>query len=59
MKSKERPAKWWKSSPRIVNGKFLCIAIDDKTGEETVNLFSIEELINRLEREIEVLTNGN
>jgi len=39
----KRPANWWNSTPKIVNGKVLCVAILPD-GEETTNLFSLEEL---------------
>ena len=39
----QRPAKWWHSTPKIVKGKFLCVAILPE-GEETTNLFTLEEL---------------
>jgi hypothetical protein len=46
MKNK-RPANWWNSTPKIVNGKVLCVAILPN-GEETTNLFTLEELARLL-----------
>jgi hypothetical protein len=39
----KRPANWWNSTPKIINGKVLCVAILPD-GEETTNLFTLEEL---------------
>jgi len=47
MQNNDRPEKWWSSTPKIVNGKFLVVAILPN-GEETANLFSLEELTAHL-----------
>lgn len=43
MANNKRPEKWWSTTPKIENGKFLCVAIAPN-GEETTELFSLAEL---------------
>ncbi len=47
MENNNRPEKWWQSTPKIIDGKFLVVAILPD-GEETTNLFSLEELAAHL-----------
>ncbi len=42
-----RPEGWWKSTPKIKNGKVLCVAIL-KNGDETTNWFTLAELESHL-----------
>jgi hypothetical protein len=42
-----RPALWWQSAPKIIDGKFICVAINSE-GEETTDGFTLEELVTHL-----------
>ena len=47
MQNNDRPEKWWSSTPKVFNGKFLVVAILPD-GQETTELFSLEELAAHL-----------
>lgn len=47
MANNKRPEKWWNSTPKIIRGKFLVVAILPD-GEETTSLFTLEELAAHL-----------